>query len=201
MVFPGAGPSRKVSEASLSRKSGRNRSWGRPGSVQCEVRFLQWFEQESCAACEHLCALSECTNLFGMTSPTSLSTRDIVSAPRDANQRPLCRPRRKSVPRKPAILDKNSHAFRDVRGHTANDGPCAQLMVSACRAIGPRLSKGGLCRRHLGGGTQRHLTSDQRRHERQPLLGAYNYGVKPPPHSNKPKEPIAGRSYKCPFGG
>jgi hypothetical protein len=151
VVFPGAGPSRKVSEASLSRKSGRNRSWGRPGSVQCEVRFLQWFEQESCAACEHLCALSECTNLFGMTSPTSLSTRDIVSAPRDANQRPLCRPRRKSVPRKPAILDKNSHAFRDVRGHTANDGPCAQLMVSACRAIGQRLSEGGLCRRHLGG--------------------------------------------------
>ena len=110
-----------------------------------------WFEQESCHTCQHLCHVSESTNLFGMTSPTSLSTRDIVSAPRDANQRPLCRPRRKSVPRKPAILDKNSHAFRDVRGHTANDGPCAQLMVSACRAIGPRLSKGGLCRRHLGG--------------------------------------------------
>ena len=26
-------------------------------------------------------------------------------------------------------------------------------------------------------------------------------GAKPPPHSNKPKEPITGRSYKCPFGG
>ena len=90
-----------------------------------------------------------------------------------------------------------------MRGHTANDGPYAQLMVSACRAIGPRLSKGGLCRRHLGGANSGTLplTNDVTNGERQLLLGAYNSGVKPPPHSNKPKEPITGRSYKCPFGG
>jgi hypothetical protein len=53
--------------------------------------------------------------------------------------------------RKPTILDQNSQIFRGVRVHTAKDGPYAQLMVSACRAIGQRLSKGGQSRRHLGG--------------------------------------------------
>lgn len=52
---------------------------------------LQWFEQESCHSCQHLCHLSECTNLFGMTSPTSLSTRFISSVYRFANQRPFFR--------------------------------------------------------------------------------------------------------------
>ena len=50
-------------------------------------------------------------------------------------------------------------------------------MVSACRAIGQRLSKGGHSRRHLGGAHSYTLplrTCWQRRHERQLLLGAYN---------------------------
>ena len=51
------------------------------------------------------------------------------------------------------------HRFADpysasVHRFSPTDGRYAQLMVSACRAIGQRLSKGGLCRRHLGGGTQ-----------------------------------------------
>ena len=50
-------------------------------------------------------------------------------------------------------------------------------MVSACRAIGQRLSKGGHSRRHLGGAHSYTLpltTCLQRRHEMQLLLGAYN---------------------------
>ena len=50
-------------------------------------------------------------------------------------------------------------------------------MVSACRAIGQRLSKGGHSRRHLGGAHSYTLpltTCWQRRHEGQLLLGAYN---------------------------
>ena len=50
-------------------------------------------------------------------------------------------------------------------------------MVSACRAIGQRLSKGGHSRRHLGGAHSYTLpltTCWQRRHEMQLLLGAYN---------------------------
>jgi len=48
------------------------------------------------------------------------------------------------------------HRFADpysapVHRFSPTDGRYAQLMVSACRAIGQRLSKGGLCRRHLGG--------------------------------------------------
>ena len=42
VVFPGAGPSRKVSKASLSRKSGPNSEVGstRVGSVRCQVSLV-----------------------------------------------------------------------------------------------------------------------------------------------------------------
>ena len=91
--------------------------------------------------------------------------------------------------------------FRSVRFQAANNGPYAQLMVSACRAMGWRLSKGGSLRRYLPRPRQQHLYLRPRRHERQLLLGAYNSGAKPPPHSNKPKKPITDRSYNFPFGG
>ena len=59
------------------------------------------------------------------------------------------------------ILDQVSHMFRGVRVQAANNGPYAQLMVSACRAIGWRLSKGGSLRRYLPRPRQRHLYLDQ----------------------------------------
>ena len=61
------------------------------GRFSARSGFCKWFEQESCHSCQHLCHLSECTNLFGMTSPTSLSTRFISSVYRFANQRPFFR--------------------------------------------------------------------------------------------------------------
>ena len=65
VVFPGAGPSRKVSKASLSRKSGRNRSWGRPGSVQCRSRFCSGSSRKvvphvsTCEPCQNARTSSE----------------------------------------------------------------------------------------------------------------------------------------------
>ena len=80
-----------------------------------------------------------------------------------------------TVPRKPAILDQVSHMFRQVSLQAANNGPYAQLMVSACRAIGWRLSKGGSLRRYLPRPRQRHLYLDQDVTNGNHFLGAFIY--------------------------
>jgi hypothetical protein len=73
------------------------------------------------------------------------------------------------------ILDQNSHMVRQVSLQAANNGPYAQLMVSACRAIGWRLSKGGSLRRYLPRPRQRHLYLDQDVTNGNHFLGAFIY--------------------------
>ena len=96
-----------------------------------------------------------------------------------------------------AVVDLSGVAARPAMGQTTG------VMVSACRDIGQRLPKGGHSRRHLGGAHTYTLplrTCWQRRHEGNFWVRII-LGAKPPPHSNKPKEPITGRSYNFPFGG